>query len=198
VDFEILETGNVIEWGAYAMNPSHYEVFIDGELALTEEWNGGAVEYVADGLAHGVHTVLLKIYHYSQHYQESSTSADVEDLTAPSAISGPVLIEVLVGDAISTSYSSSDPSGITWAVNNTVYFTIHEDGILRRAIEIPAGVYVIQISATDPYGHTTTLDVTVVVSGPGLPPTTMLLLLGGGAGVAVVVVIIVMLKKKGT
>jgi len=197
VDFEILETGNVIEWGAYAMNPSHYEVLIDGEIALTEEWTGGNVEYLADGLAHGLHTIELKVYHFSQHYQESSTSADVEDLTPPSAIFGQGHVVIVLGDVLSEQYISEDPSGVLWSIDDTDNFAISSTGLLTSLTDLAVGQYNVKITASDPYGHSTDIDVQITVNAPpGGLPTSLIIVLGGGGAVVVVVIIIVVLKKK--
>ncbi len=196
LDFEILETGNVFTWEAYALNPSYYEVFVDGESVLVEEWNGGDVEFVADGFAHGLHSVELQVYHVSNHYLGSTTSASVEDLTPPSDIEGPSHIIIDAGLAVDAQYSTEDPSGFRWSVNDTVNFAIDSSGRLTSITDLPVGEYVVQITATDQYDHSTTYDVTITVNAiPGLPPTVMLMI-GAGGGIVVLVVLIIGYKTK--
>ncbi|TFG29035.1 hypothetical protein EU528_10315 [Candidatus Thorarchaeota archaeon] len=198
IEYEILETGNVIEWDAYALNPSHYEVFVDGESVLIEDWDGGNIEYDADGLSHGTHTVEVTIYHVSGHSMDNDTMADVEDLTPPSDIDGPSLIEITVGDDVSAQFSSEDPSGISWAVNDTVNFGISSTGLLSSLTDLSIGNYVVRITVTDPYGHSTTLDVTVSVNAPpGLPQELILAIGAGGAIVLLIVGAIVYKTKRG-
>jgi parallel beta-helix repeat protein len=194
IDFEILETGNVIVWEASALNPSHYEVYIDSELVLTETWDGGDIEFLADGLSHGLHTIELEVYHISGHSMGNSTTADVEDLTPPD-LDGPTHIEISVGDTVSAQYSAEDPSGIgSWAVNDTVNFAIDSLGALTSITDLTAGEYVIRITVTDTHGHSTFLDVTITVNAVGLP-TTMILAIGGGA-IAILVIVVILSKKK--
>lgn len=199
ISFEILETENTMVWEAYALNPSHYEVFVDSESVLVETWDGNDIEFLADGLSHGLHTIEVEVYHISGHSTGNSTTADVEDLTPPSDIEGLSHIEITVGDAVSVQYSSDDPSGLgTWAVNDTTNFAIDASGHLTSLTDLVVGEYVVQISVSDTFGHITALDVTITVNAlPGIPPA-MLLVIGTGGGIAVLIVIIVILKKKGT
>jgi len=189
VSYEILETGNVIEWDAYALNPSHYEVFVDGSSVMESEWNGGNIEYLADDLAHGTHTIAIEVYHISGHSMENGTTAGVEDLTDPSDITGPTLVELTVGDTLSAQYSSEDPSGIEWTVNNTVDFAISSTGLLTSMTDLAAGEYVVRITVTDPYGHSTALDVTITVTvvDAGLP-TELILAIGGGSVIVILII----------
>jgi len=200
IDFEILETGNVIVFDAYALNPSHYEVFVDAESVLVEDWNGGPIEFVADGLSHGIHTIGIEVFHFSGHSLENGTTADVEDLTPPE-VEGQAHVVIYFGDNVSVQFTGVDPSGIaSWAVNDTVNFAISSTGLLTNIADLPVGDYVVVITATDSHGNAGYADITISVlpaTGGGMP-TTMLLILGGGAAALVVVLIIVMVKKKGT
>lgn len=196
IAYEILETTNVVEWDAYALNPSHYEVFVDGASVLVEEWNGGNIEYLADGLSHGTHTIGVEVFHISGHSLENGTTADVEDLTPPSDIEGPSLIEIAIGDEVSTQFSSGDPSGIEWAVNDTVNFAISSTGLLTNLVDLPAGDYTVRITVSDPYGHDTTLDITVVVSAPAGLPSELILAIGAGGAIVVLIVGAIVYKTK--
>lgn len=198
IDFEILETGNVIVWEASALNPSHYEVFVDSASVLIETWDGNDIEFLADGLAHGLHTIEVEVYHISGHSTGDSTTADVEDLTPPS-LDGPGHISIVLGDRVSAYYTATDPSGITgWAVNDTVNFAIDSTGALTGISDLPVGEYAIRIEVSDTFGHTAHLDVTITVNAPsgGDFPTIMLLIVGTGAAVVVVVVLVMILKKR--
>ncbi|MHA1483722.1 MAG: right-handed parallel beta-helix repeat-containing protein [Candidatus Thorarchaeota archaeon] len=199
VDFEILETGNVVEWDAYALNPSHYEVFVDNTSVLVEDWDGGNIEYLVDGLPHGTHTIGVEVFHISGHSMENGTTADVEDLTAPSDIEGPIHITITVGDNVTAQYSAEDPSGLgQWDVNDTVNFVIDSSGLLTSITDLPVGEYTILVEVSDTHGHTTFLEVTITVSaGVGLPTTMTIAVIVGGA-IAAIIVVVVILKKRGT
>ncbi len=198
IDFEILETGNVIIWEASALNPSHYEVFVDSVSVLVENWDGNNIEYLADGLSHGLHTIEIEVYHISGHSTGNSTTAAIEDLTPPS-IDGPSHINIVLGDRVSEHYTATDPSGIEgWQVNDTVNFAIDSNGVLTGITDLPVGEYTIRIEVSDIFGHIASLDVIITVTTPtddGFP-TTMLLVLGAGGAVVVVIILVVILKKR--
>ncbi|MFW9963891.1 MAG: hypothetical protein ACFFCX_10030 [Candidatus Sifarchaeia archaeon] len=198
ISFEILETGNTIVGVAYALNPSHYEIFVDSESVLVETWNGGNVEYTANGLAHGIHYVKLKVYHISQQYLGNTTAADVEDLTPLSVIFGRSNIVLVVGDTLSEQYISEDPSGVLWSVDDTVNFAISSKGLLTSITNLAIGEYEVEITAADPYGHSISILVQITVNpepSDGLP-TIILLVIGSGAAVVATVIIVVILKKR--
>ena len=197
ISYEILETGNVLVWDAYAKNPGSYVVFIDGELAYSESWDGGPVELNVDGLAHGFHEVMLAVMHISGHGLGYESNVTVEDLTPPSAIQGPAEVSILLGGEVSVQYSSEDPSGVEWSVDDDANFAIDSTGLLTSIVDLTPGSYTIEITASDPYGHSVSLSVTVTVTQPGLP-ASLVLVVGAGAAVVVVIVLVTVLKKKGT
>ena len=198
--YEILETGNVIEWDAYALNPSHYEVFIDGSSVLVETWDGGNIAVDVDELAHGSHSVELVVYHVSGHFLGNASTADVADQTAPSSIEGPIHITITVGENVTAQYSAYDPSGIDqWVVNDTVYFAIDSTGLLISIGDLSVGEYAIRIMAIDPYGHSTSYVVTItVVAAAGELPTSLILAIGAGGAILVLVVVVIGLKRRGS
>jgi parallel beta-helix repeat protein len=198
ISYEILETGNLLIWDAYAKNPASYIVFIDGEWAYSASWDGGPVELNVDGFANGFHEVSLAVMHISGHGLIDDSNVTVEDLTPPSAISGYSSLQITVGGEISSQYSATDPSGVSWAVNDTVNFVIDSSGLLTNLNDLSVGEYIVRITATDPYGHSVYLDVTITVrpAGGGLP---LALVLGvGGVGAVAVVLIIGYRLKKGS
>ncbi|TFG34793.1 right-handed parallel beta-helix repeat-containing protein [Candidatus Thorarchaeota archaeon] len=200
IDYEILETGNTLVWEAYALNPSHYELFIDSESVLIEPWDGSDIEVNVDGLAHGSHTIELEVYHISGHSLADATNAIVEDLTPPS-LDGPSHIVIQSNKGVSEQYSAFDPSGIgEWAVNDTVNFAIDSTGLLTNITDLAVGTYTIRIAVSDVYGNTAYHEVTVTIEAPtgGGFPTTMLLVVGGVGSIVVIVVILVLYKKRGT
>jgi hypothetical protein len=136
IDFEILETGNTLTWNAYALNPSTFELFIDGQSVLVEPWDGGNIEVNVDGLAHGSHSVEAVVYHVSGHWLGNESAANVEDLTPPSAIQGPGEVLIVVGGEVSVQYSSHDSSGVEWSVDDDVNFAIDSTGLLTSIVDL--------------------------------------------------------------
>ena len=197
-EFEILETDKAVILEAYALNPSHYEIFIDGASVIVEDWDGGNIKFFVDGFAHGSYAIVVVVYHISGHSMGNDTTAEVEDLTPPSDIEGPAHIEITEGDVLLTQYTSYDPSGIIWSVNNTEYFAISPTGLLTGVVDLTVGDYALRIVAQDPYGHSTVLEITVtVVAAPsGGLPIFLILAIGGVGAVAVLVIVIVGYKTK--
>lgn len=199
IDYEILETGNVLVWHAYAHNPLSYELIIDAEHIDTTPWDGGDIEVNVDGFMFGTHTIEIVVYHISGHYLGNASNVYVEDLTPPSDIEGPIHITISFGENISVQYSAFDPSGIDeWAVNDTVNFAIDSSGRLINVITLPVGEYVIRISVSDIFNHTTYLDVRVTVAFEETYGPTLLLIAGGAGVVILVVVILIGSRKRGT
>ena len=195
ITFEILATG-IVEWEAYALNPSHYELFIDGSFVMEAPWDGDDIAINVDSLSHGTHTIGIEVFHISGHSMENGTTADVEDLTPPSDIVGPSLIEIAFGDDISALFSSGDPSGLDWAVNDTVNFAIDSTGLLTSLTELPVGDIVVRITVSDPYGHSATLDVTISVEAPAGLPTELILAIGVGGVIVILIVVAIGYKTK--
>ena len=150
-----------------------------------------------DGLAHGFHEVMLAVMHISGHGLGYESNVTVEDLTPPSAIQGPAEVSILLGGEVSVQYSSEDPSGVEWSVDDDANFAIDSTGLLTSIVDLTPGSYTIEITASDPYGHSVSLSVTVTVTQPGLP-ASLVLVVGAGAAVVVVIVLVTVLKKKGT
>jgi parallel beta-helix repeat protein len=194
--YEILETGNVVEWDAYALHPTYYEIFVDGESVLVEDWDGSDIEYSVDGLAHGIHTIEVQVYHISEHYLGNVTTAEVEDLTPPELL-GLNVIQITLVDNVYAQYSAEDPSGIaSWAVNDTANFEISSTGLLSNLGDLSVGNYTLLITATDPYGHSSSMVVVVIVTSSGEFPTTLLLVAGASGVIAILIIGAIGYKRK--
>ncbi len=94
IAYEISETGNTMSWDAYALNPSHYEVYANDILLFSEEWDGGHIETNLDGLSAGKNEIMVIAYHFSGHSTNETAIAEVTDLT-PSGGLDPVMLTVL-------------------------------------------------------------------------------------------------------
>ncbi len=196
ITFEILETG-IVEWEAYALNPSHYELFIDGSFVMEAPWDGEYIAINVDSLSHGTHTIGIEVFHISGHSLENGTTADVEDLTAPSDIEGPMHITITVGENVTAQYSAYDPSGISeWIVNDTVYFAIDSMGHLISIADLAVGEYAVRIMALDPYGHSTFYVVTITVVAAAGMPTELILAIGAVGAIVILIVGAIVYKTK--
>ena len=126
----------------------------------------------------------------------NASTADVADQTPPSPIEGPIHITITVGENITAQYSSDDPSGVQWLVNDSVYFAIDSTGHLVSIADLAVGEYAIRIMASDPYGHSTSHIVTItVVAAAGLP-TELILAIGAGGAIVILIVGAIVYKTK--
>ncbi|MBE0526742.1 MAG: cadherin repeat domain-containing protein, partial [Candidatus Thorarchaeota archaeon] len=200
VNFEITETGNTMSWGAYALHPSHYEVYANGTLLYSEEWAGSNIVTNLDGLLPaGTNEIMVIAYHISGHSVNAIAIATVTDTTAPEWTVAAQDQEITEGDPFSYQLSAEDPSGIAgYAVNDTLHFQIDSSGLLTNAIDLEAGEYWLSVTASDQFGNTVevTFKVTVLPASPtGDGMVWILLALGGGVA-ALLVVVVLFIKKR--
>lgn len=206
IAFEMSETGNTMLWEAYALHPSHYEVYANDTLLYSEVWDGNDIITEVDGLLAGDNEIMVIAYHISGHSINASAFATVTDLTAPTWVSVPVDQDITVGESFSYQVTAIDSSGISgYAVNDTVHFQISDTGLITNKTDLDVGRYYLEISVWDNYGNAlthvilievhsaTTTPVTTPTNGGG---TIMLLAISIGAGAIVVVIVLVAFKKK--
>ncbi|MFW9925673.1 MAG: right-handed parallel beta-helix repeat-containing protein [Candidatus Thorarchaeota archaeon] len=200
IDFEITETGNTMFWGAYALNPSHYEVYANDSLLYDEEWDGDQIETTLDGLLDaGAYDIMVIAYHVSGHSLNATAIAEVTDTTGPVWVTAPSNQEITAGDPFSYQVTATDPSGIEgYSVNDTTNFQISTSGLITNPVDLQVGVYGLEIIAVDPFGNdvTATITITVVAATPTGDGTTMLLLAAGAGGVVLLVVVVIFMKKR--
>ena len=147
-----------------------------------------------------------------------------QDTTSPIWIVAP-LNEVLEdGDSFEQRLGAWDSSGVYWWSNDTIHFTIAEQGVIRNATVLEPGIYRLEVRAYDPFDNycsailvvtvleaplttttatstttttTTTTDTTTTSTTPeGVDPIMTLVLGTGIGGAAVVVIVIVFLRRK--
>ena len=185
---------------AYQINASDYS-------AIDEYWLTGDAGFAIDNTGLITNTVLLEvgIYEIIIHANdtfgfelEEDLSIYVSDTIAPTWDTTPTNQEIDVGDAFSYQLGATDLAGISWSVNNTVYFSVSEDGLVTNAIELAAGTYYLEITVTDGHSNSisSTIQVTVNEPVPSFDPT-MVILAVGGVGVVIILIVFVV-KKKGT
>ncbi|MFW9967750.1 MAG: right-handed parallel beta-helix repeat-containing protein, partial [Candidatus Thorarchaeota archaeon] len=133
IAYEISETDNTMFWEAYALNPSHFEVYTDDTLLHTEEWDGNDIEAKLDGLPAGTNDIMVIAYHLSGHSTNETAIAEVTDLTAPEWTMTPTDQEITQGEPFSYQLGAEDPSGIAgFALNDTTNFQIDSSGLLTN------------------------------------------------------------------
>ncbi|MFW9846004.1 MAG: nitrous oxide reductase family maturation protein NosD [Candidatus Thorarchaeota archaeon] len=198
--FEIMETGNTMFWEAYALNPSHYEVYVNDILSYREGWDGGQIETNLDGTAAGDYEIMVIAYHTSGHSTNESSTAEVSDLTPPEWESTPQDQEITEGRILSYQLRADDPSGIGgFALNDSVHFSIDSSGLISNSTYLAAGTYVLNVTVWDTFGNTrfAIIAITVLPAPPTGDGTDILLFAAVGGGAAVLLgLAIIALKKK--
>jgi hypothetical protein len=206
-EIEVGTTGNTLTWNSSALNPSSYELLIDGVSQGHMTWDGGPIAADVDGLAVGEYNVTLIVYHISGHWLANQSILTVVDTQGPTWTVTPQDQVLEYNEPLSYQLQASDPSGIfSWALNSTLHFAISGTGLLTNSSFLAPGVYYIEITVTDLYSHATsfTLKITVNAYVPPEPteqpsdPTMLLLAVGGIGAVIVIALVVIVMKKKGT
>jgi len=223
--YETIELDNSMIFGAYALNPLRYEVFLNDTPFIEDTWNGGDVTVNLDGLAGGVYNVSIYVYHVSWHFLAEWALLTVIDSTPPDWTLTIADQEIDEGEAFSYQLGASDVSGLGgWSVNDTDNFSVDGTGLLTNATALSVGVYNVNISVWDSYGNlrwevmklevlfiestTTTTTTTTSTSTTGTttsdtlpppPPLTeeMVLVLAIGGGAFAIIIVIILLRKRG-
>jgi hypothetical protein len=102
-----------------------------------------------------------------------SFSVTVEDTTSPTWIELPEDQTIEYGEGLWYDLNVTDLSGIQqWWLNDTVHFTINNDGVITNRTALVPGTYVITVIAHDPYSNiaTVTLTITVLQATTKIPP----------------------------
>jgi parallel beta-helix repeat protein len=122
VQYELGSTGNTINWNASDLDPSSYEIHVDGSIVLDSSWNGSNVEYGVDGLSLGSHSVMIVVHDSSGNYASDTVIISVTDTIAPT-IDSPADVEYELG---------STGNSISWVVSDldSETYNIHRNGIL--------------------------------------------------------------------
>ena len=217
IAFEITETGNIMSWEAYALNPSHYEVYANESLLYTVTWDGDDIETNVDGLSVGYHEISVIAYHISGHATTETADAVVTDSTAPTWIVGPSDQRIDQNEPLSVQFSAEDPSGIdTWWVNHTVHFHIDSTGLLTNNTVLAPGPYGLRVHVNDTYGNVNDYEIRIIVDVVYTPPTTtttttttteatpppddgtagLILAAAAGGGAVLILIVIIVVRKK--
>jgi parallel beta-helix repeat protein len=211
IEFEITSTGNTLLWPAYALHPSHYLLIIDGYPIWYNVWDGGDIEFSVDGLIAGTHTLTLRVYHYSGHWINASTTVIVVDETPPEWVEVPSDITIYENEQLYYIVNATDPSGIGgFSVNSTLRFAISESGVLTNRSKLAPGKYGVSIIVWDKYDNvvyhvirvtvlevpTTTTITTPTTTTPFDPTPLVIGIVAVGGAIVILVVVVFLYKRK--
>jgi len=216
IQYECGSTGNDIIWSPLDLKPDSYEIYRNGIMIDSGNWDGLVVQISIDGLALGSYNYTLVVYDTSGNSVSNSIVVSVVDTTDPT-LSSPDDVQFKYGDL---GYN------LTWTlidVNPLIYeifmdLTLVSSGTWNSSgetvtvslDEIPEGIHYLTIYVNDLAGNEASdmIIVTVLPDGTTTDTTTTsppadsqfqimdVLGLGIGFGVILSVIVFVVLRKR--
>ncbi|MHA2064845.1 MAG: hypothetical protein ACXABY_10765 [Candidatus Thorarchaeota archaeon] len=190
IEYEAGSTGHVITWNPTSRSPQTYHISVDGSEQIIL-WDGSMIEFNADGLDPGVHTINLTVYDSLGESESDEVLVTVVDTTPPSISSPPdaTMLVGTIGNDLSWTCFDLYPDNYTLYVNGTIEGTSLWDGgnidIIIDNLEL--GVYNYTLLITDESGNSASDTIMVsVIAAPAIDSTTLLLILGAVAAVLVI------------
>ncbi|MDF1541191.1 MAG: hypothetical protein P1Q69_19995, partial [Candidatus Thorarchaeota archaeon] len=114
------DTGNVLSWNSFDEHPYLSYYYVNGALALIDDWVDSILTYSVDGYQPGVYNITLVLYDMDLNNAKDEVTVTVETIPAPE-ISSPEDMEVEQGEgAVSWTPSSQFPSRYEVYVNETL------------------------------------------------------------------------------
>ena len=154
IAYVLFETGNTMLWEAYALHPSHYEVYANESFLYSEVWDGNDIVANVDDLPAGNNEIMVIAYHISGHSINATAYAEVIDETPPTWSPVPIHQEITVGESFSYRVNATDPSGIGgYSVNDTVNFQISGTGLITNNTNLAVGTYYLEIMVWDVFDN---------------------------------------------
>ncbi|MFW9907602.1 MAG: hypothetical protein ACFFEF_03430 [Candidatus Thorarchaeota archaeon] len=98
VSFQEGTLGNMISWSPSDLRPGHYQVFADGIIIATDEWDGGAITVNLDSLTMGSYNYTVIVYDLSGNFAVDTVIVNVTVSTIMLVAAGGG-VAVLVGIA---------------------------------------------------------------------------------------------------
>ncbi|MGY5878668.1 MAG: NosD domain-containing protein [Candidatus Thorarchaeota archaeon] len=175
----------------------------------------------------------LEIGRYGVHIEAHDSSgffctADftvfVQDTTGPIWVQTPVDQQIWEEESFRYDLNATDLSGVdSWGINDTIHFTINQDGVVTNQVTLELGTYSLQIAVSDTLGNiriavftvtvreiivttttttttttstTTNTTTTSTTSLPPLDPVILSFVMVGGI-IGIVIVIVYVGRRKG-
>ncbi|MGY5876760.1 MAG: right-handed parallel beta-helix repeat-containing protein [Candidatus Thorarchaeota archaeon] len=168
IEYESGSTGNTLFWSAQALNPWYYQWHVNESYVDFAFWDGTDISIPVDGLDIGYNVIQVDVYHISERSTSAITSVNVTpDASPPEWVVIPEDFEVVTDSLFIYQFNATDPSGISgWSVNDSVHFTIDENGTLTNLMGLDAGAYGINVSCWDAYNNTLWVELTITALEP--------------------------------
>ncbi|MFX1502901.1 MAG: SBBP repeat-containing protein [Promethearchaeota archaeon] len=121
-------------------------------------------------LSPGVYYLEVRAYDPLGNYCNATFRIVVLDTTIPAWDEVPIDQVIEFGEDLYYNLNASDLSGIDhWWINDTLSFSITDDGILTNIVPLSPGVHYLEVRAYDPYGNYCNATFRIVVLDTTLP-----------------------------
>jgi uncharacterized protein (UPF0264 family) len=194
-------TGNNISWIAGDVNPTVYNITLNGSLYVADTvWSNGTITVVIDGLSVGNYTIIMQAYDLYNNSRSDTVIVTVVDATPPDldSPSDVSYTEGTTGNTISWIAGDRHPGVYNITLDGNLYIpdspwsngtiTINVDGL-------SLGAHTVVITLYDTSGNSVSDSVLVTVTEvPSTSKTTPISIIGMTTGFIVFVVF----KKKKT
>ncbi|MHA1927520.1 MAG: right-handed parallel beta-helix repeat-containing protein [Candidatus Thorarchaeota archaeon] len=106
ITYTVGESGNTITWVVQEDNPSHYEILLNDDELITEEWNGSSVTINVDGLEIGIYSYRVIFYDTFSNVADDDITVSVQAETTLPPISSSLPSTTYTGENSNTSTTS--------------------------------------------------------------------------------------------
>ncbi|MGY5878752.1 MAG: right-handed parallel beta-helix repeat-containing protein [Candidatus Thorarchaeota archaeon] len=187
-----------------------YQINATDLSGIDEYWLTGDTGFAIDSSGLITNSALLEVGTYVITVHANDTSGNeifeeisiiVADTFDPAWVVTPTDQVILKNETFSYQLSAFDFAGISWALDNTTYFSISGDGLITNTTILAPGIYYLEITVTD--GHSNSISTTIMITvndtvtpTPPIDPAMVALAIGGiGAGVVIILIVVVVKKK---
>lgn len=174
------DIGQIITWSPNDLNPSSYEIFVDGELMWKGLWNSSSEVIIAscDGLTYGIHIFTIFVADIGDNSKSDDVVVTVLDGTTPIVDSPSDIIYQVstAGHNITWTPVDAHPVEFSVQIDGVVILSGGWDGqpIIINVDCLSIGSYEYTLTVTDIGGNSESdvVVVTVTLDDPSAPPTT--------------------------
>jgi len=165
---------------------------LDGPEYFTIDQNG-TVE-ASGSVPVGSYTLVVSVTDSLGNVATATFVVTVVDTTAPVWVTTPADVNLTYGEVIGIQLSATDLSGIAqWTVISLTDFEINGSGYVTYNGVLAPGVYILNVTAIDPYGNAVSAVFTIEVAEAqgvlGLPPSLLVTIVLGTVGIVVLLVL---------
>ncbi|RDE15555.1 MAG: hypothetical protein C4K47_02690 [Candidatus Thorarchaeota archaeon] len=148
---QTIEVGAALRYDLNATDLSGVTWWINDTVQFSIDSSG--IVRNATNLAFGVYGLRVNATDSHGNILSATFKVMVGDTLPPTWDQTPVDQAAEFGVAFRYDLNASDPSGVTWWMNDTGRFSIDSSGIIRNATNLAVGVYGLRVNATDSHSN---------------------------------------------